>query len=229
MVAVAMTTAHTRPSPTVLASLASLRAAGYTGKVQVSVDGPQAPDVSSDPNWEVVTHGTQLLPLKHWARTLEAAVYTSSCPWVLVLQDDTVWAAGGWSALWREVEALGPKATGAGLLSLFLVDKIAREISRARHLSQGWHESSLGYQSGGALGYLMPRASAERLLSDDGFKALVATRERNIDRLVPGRLNELGLTCLFRYPSLLNHRLGSGNSSIKPKKPHDTSHWRATA
>lgn len=211
MLAIAMTTAP-RPQPTIDAALASLRRAGF--------------------NWSsvmLVNDADKIGPLPTWVRALTTLVEQTNDLFLMVVQDDASWAIGARAALDRELDQLGLRATQAGLLSPFLVDKVAREITHGGNLGPGWHPSRLGYSSGGALCYILPRKSAEALLSDDGFREIIKTHERNIDRMVPGRLLDLGFETLYRYPSLVHHRLGSGNSSIKPKKPHDTHHFRGVA
>lgn len=166
--------------------------------------------------------------LPTWGRAV-AALIASTADWLMIVQDDASWARRSREALEREILALGDRAWRAGLLSPFLVNKIGRELRQRGDLRPGWHPSTLGYQSGGALCYVLPRASAEALMADPWFAECLATRPKNIDRWVPGRLLELGYDTLYRYPSLVNHVLGSGNSSIKPKKPHDTQFWERVA
>lgn len=208
--ALAMTTAP-RGTPTLDRSIASLRAAGFDHELAILED---AEKVGAFPNW---------------VRAVRHLLDATDADWLMVLQDDTTWASGSRAVLEREILALGERARHAGLLSPFLVNKIARELAQRNSLRPGWHPSQLGYHSGGALCYILPRPSAVQLLADDVFNGLLREHRKNIDRWVPGRFLELGRETLFRYPSLINHTLGSGNSSIKPKKPHDTAHWRAVA
>ena len=207
--AIAMTTAP-RGKPTVDRALASTRAAGFDQPITLMEDAEK------------------IGPLPTWGRTL-AMLLNTDADFLMILQDDVTWAAGSRKVLEREIETMGERAKSAGLLSPFLVNKIGREFTRRNLLKTGWHASELGYASGGALCYVLPRKSAETLVADETYQEFMRTRPRNIDRLIPGRLSELGLACLFRYPSLINHRLGSGNSSIKEKKPHDTNYWQAVA
>lgn len=209
MIAIAMTTCP-RPKPTKDKALKSLRAAGFDQDVMI-VDDPDKRGA-----------------LPTWGRALEQIRQTDA-PFLMIVQDDTTWSDGSRLALERELTALGETATNAGMLSPFLVNKIGRELMNRGIRKDGWHPSLLGYASGGALCYILPRKSADVLTADDGYQEFLRTRDKNIDRLIPGRLNELGFACLFRMPSLVNHRLGSGNSSIKSKKPHDTVFWRAVA
>jgi hypothetical protein len=210
MIAIAMTTCP-RARPTMEKSLASLRAAGFDQDVSIIHD-PE-----------------KIGALKTWHTALNALVERTTEPFLMVLQDDTSWAIGARPVLEREIVKLGERGQKAGLLSPFLVNKIGREFQLQGKLKVGWHPSRLGYSSGGALCYILPRRSAETLLADPWFIDCVRERPKNIDRWVPGRFLELGFECLYRYPSLVNHALGSGNSSIKAKKPHDTAHWRPVA
>lgn len=217
--AIAMTTAP-RPIETVQKSLASLRAAGFGQHVLVSFDGPDhdGPDVSADPDWTVCTYGARVGVPRHWLRTLETLLYTTSEPWLLMLQDDTTWQTGAAAALEARRKALAP------FWSLYVDKTVAThlEASHGRPLAPGAYYSRLGHQSGGALAYGFWRPFAERLVGDPGFREDVETHERGIDRWVPKAALSLGHALQVWVPSLVTHTLGSGNSSMRPKAPRDT-------
>ncbi len=197
--AIAMTTAP-RPIPTIDRSLASLRAAGFDQHVLIS-------------------HDTERLGVpKHWLRTLEMLLSSTSEPWLLMLQDDTTWSPDAAAELEARRQSLAP------FWSLYVDKTVANELeaSHGRPLAPGAYYSRLGHQSGGALAYGFWRPFAEKLLAHEELRRDVETHERGIDRWVPKAALALGRELQVWVPSLLTHELGSGNSSMRTKAPRDT-------
>lgn len=219
--AIAITTAP-RDRPTVERSMASLRSAGFKDWVLVSVDGPVLPDVGDDPRCTLFTHAESVNVAKHWVRTLRLLLDATAADLVLMLQDDTSWAE-------RSAEAVSVIAPRLGDFFTFYVDPTVGKYLGNRRSRPGAHWSNLGRRSNGALCYGFRRAFAERLLADPAFQADVESNARGIDKRVPGACLELGARLQVWTPSLVNHQLGAGNSSIKPKPPKDTKLWEPVA
>lgn len=215
-----MTTAP-RPVPTKDQSIQSFRAAGFTERLFVSPDGQVPPFF--DTNVLISVKQERLGVLKNWAYTLGVLLKTGA-DHLMVMQDDVTWAAGSAEIVYA---ALGREAMG--FVSWYVDPKVGREVEQAtgrRPAPAGWYDSRLGGDSGGALCYSFDREVAQRLMDDPQFQDFLATRERNIDRLVPKCLMDLGIPMRVRMPGLVHHQLGSGNSSIKPKKPRDTFYFQ---
>lgn len=225
MVAPSLAFAYTtapRPTPTLARSLASLRAAGWTDRVLICADG--AVQELTDPAIEVLLNASPLGVLKNWVATLGHLIEQTTASHVMVLQDDVTWARGSAAA----IERLLPKV--APFWTWYVDPKVGRclEIQSGRTLRPGAYLSRMGYQTGGALCFGFQRAFAERVLASAELADYLAThRNQNIDRVIPAVCLALGEPLQVWVPSLVNHRLGCANSTIKPKKPRDTRYWRA--
>src|SRR5688572_3650380 len=155
--AIAITTAP-RTQPTLVRSLVSLRAAGFSQWVLVSGDGPVLPDVGDDAHCTIVPHDETLNVGKHWVRTLRLLLDLTTADLVLMLQDDTSWAD-------RSAEAVFMAAPRLADFFTFYVDPTVGKYlplkKHRRHLRPGPHWSHLGSRSNGALCYGFRRAFAE--------------------------------------------------------------------
>lgn len=213
-VAIAITTAP-RARETFTESIASLRGAGFSQQVRVFADR-----VSPEAEGCVVTRNDPPLDgIKNWCRACRALLDETDAQWLMVLEDDVTWARGAAEALYRDLESLDPATTG--YLSLYLCRHVARFIRREKHvqvLSRGFHNAAgMGARCWGSQAYVLSRQSAERLLADGIFKTMVQVRWKNRDLLVSGTLSRLGFRLLYRVPCLVDHRLGSANSSLTKK------------
>lgn len=218
--ALAYTTAP-RPKPTLARSLASLRAAGWTDGVLIVADGPVA-DLD-DAAIEVLLNGDRLGVLKNWVHALEAVLAFSEASHLMVLQDDVTWAQGSAAVMRRQLPVVAPFWTW------YVDPKVGRvlEMKHGRALRPGAYPSRMGYETGGALAFGFHRAFAERVLASAELAEYLAHhRNQNIDRVIPAVCLALGEALQVWVPSLVNHQLGSGNSTIKPKRPRDTRYWR---
>lgn len=212
--AIAITTAP-RARETFTSSLASLRAAGFVQQVRVFAD-------KVDPHGEgcVITRNDPPLDgIKNWYKACRALLDETGAPWLMLLEDDVTWARGAAEALYRDLESLEPATTG--YLSLYLCRHVAKFIRREKHLRvlpRGFHDASgMGGRCWGSQAYVLSRSSAEKLLADGIFKTMVQVRWKNRDLLVSGTLSRLGRKLLYRVPCLVDHRLGSANSSLTKK------------
>lgn len=197
--AIAMTTAP-RPVDTLRQAIASMRAAGFDEDIHVMADT-----------------GRVGVPW-HWYRTLAALLQSTTAPWLLMLQDDVTFARRSREALDALEPALTPFWTAYTdrLVAQPYIDAMGAPLPPGRYLSEA------GHQSGGALAYGLSRDFAARLIEDAEFQKNCRIWTRGIDRLVPATALRLGEPLMFMVPSIVSHRLGSANSSMRPKAPRDT-------
>lgn len=148
----------------------------------------------------------------------------------MLCEDDITWAEGSRSALAADLQSVNPDV---GFLSLYCANRVSREIERRQRrlrLKRGWHESRLGWESWGSQCLIFPRPAALRLLVDPQFNDFRVNYEknRNRDAVTAKCVIDLGMKTLYRIPCLVNHDLGSGNSSLRLKpvqKGLTTRYW----
>jgi len=212
--AIAITTAP-RVRETFTASLASLRQAGFDQTVRVFADkvNPQGEGC------EITRNDPPLDGIKNWVKACQTLLEETQAQWLMILEDDVTWANGAAEALYRDLESLDPDTTG--YLSLYLCKQVSRHIQREKHLRplpRGMHNAAtMGGRCWGSQAYVLPRQAAKVLLADGIFRKMVQVRWKNRDLLVSGTLSRLGLKLLYRVPCLVNHELGSANSSLTKK------------
>lgn len=212
--AIAITTAPRR-TETFTQSLASLRAAGFDGLVRVFADRVHP---AADDRCMVLRNDPPLDGLKNWCHALRTLLTDTDADWLMVLEDDVTWAPGSAEALDRDLLELDPSDTG--YLSLYLCRHVSKEIKReqlVRNLKPGIYATQMGSRCWGSQAYVLPRTSAERLLASHNFMKYAAIRKKNRDILVSGELLRMGLALRYRVPCLVNHDLGSANSSLSNK------------
>lgn len=212
--AIAITTAP-RVRETFTASLASLRRAGFDQQVSVFAD-----KVSPSGEGCVVKRNDPPLDgIKNWYKACQSLVEETDASWVMILEDDVTWVNGAAEALYRDLDAVNAESTG--YVSLYLCRRVAKFIHSDQHakkLQPGLHNAAgFGARCWGSQAYVLPRASAKRLLADGIFRKAVQVRWKNRDLLVSGTLSRLGLKLLYRVPCLVSHELGSANSSLTKK------------
>lgn len=215
MIATAITTAP-RPQPTLAASLRSYREAGFINQVTIFADGDADTD---DPACVVSRNDPPLGCLRNFAHALRCIVAAGDGDWLLFLQDDVTWARGSAAALPLQLSTIR-----LGCISLYCPRRVSRHLHErhGRPLVPGLYPSTLGWDTWGAQALLFPREAARRLVEDGQFKDYVANwkRNRNVDRIVPKCLLDLGLEVLYRIPSLVDHG-GEANSSLGSKRVHE--------
>ena len=217
MIGLVITTAP-RARPTLRPSMESMRAAGFEQLVLVVSDGVLEAGLPGPVQLEV--NDPPRGGLRNWLHALRRAVAVFPDPWIGVLEDDVLWAAGAAAALRSELNVRRPMPD-LGYLSLYLSRKVSRPIERSagRRLAPGWHESKLGQACWGSQGYVFPRGLAVQLAQSLEFERVVLghVKNRNRDGIVSGFLARKGLRLLYRVPSLLSHELGQANSSLADK------------
>lgn len=197
-----------------------MRAAGFVQPVHVLSDDPApAGDLLG---CEVEIHAPPLGGLRNWCRALERLVEATTDRWVMVCEDDILWAKGAAAALAQDMKTLDDRAHPVGYLSLYLARKVSREIEIRRNapkLSPGLYTSGLGRSCWGSQAYVMQRGVAIALLANPEFDTFRRTYEknRNRDNIVSGCLAAMGRRLYYRVPALVSHELGNANSSLATK------------
>ena len=222
-VAIAITTAP-RPVETLVRSYCSLCDAGFLEHPKwLLSDGPIPDELARAGRLTLRRNDPPLGGLKNWAAALETLVQESNAAWLLVLEDDILWARGAAKALARDLEGLDRRCRErVGYVSLYLSRKVSREIERTRQrkpLAAGLWQTSMAGECWGSQAYCVPRETAVALLRDPKFDDLRRNyvKNRNRDNIVSGCLAAMGLRLYYRVPSLVNHQLGSANSSLADK------------
>lgn len=217
-IGIAITTAP-RPRVTLGRSLLSMRHAGFDDCVYVMADGPVDEELRGIT--VVINNDPPLGGLRNWIAALEMLIACTTDEWLMIVEDDVLWARGSCDALMRDLRQLA-KVADVGYLSLYLANKVADEISRRKGtqtLHRGMYTTNLGEKCWGSQAYVIPRAVAKRLLANDRFDEYRRTyvKNRNRDNIVSGCLHAMGLRLFYRVPCLVSHELGSANSSLADK------------
>jgi hypothetical protein len=220
--ALAYTTAP-RPRATLGQSLWSLRQAGWDDEVLVCADG-EAPCLE-DAHCQVVVNTERLGVLRNWVETLRRLVERTEAEHLLIVQDDVTWARKAAHVLLRD------QSRYLSFWTRYVDPKVARVLRIQYHqaVGRGVYLSDLGYANNGALTFGLRRQFAQRLLAAPQLADYLTTHVQNVDRVIPAVALALGEPLQVWVPSLVNHQLGSANSSIKAKRPRDTAYWQAVA
>lgn len=212
--AVAVTTAP-RPVETLSRSADSFRRAGFDGAAIVS-DGPLA----SRDGFVTYVNDPPLGGLRNWCFALQLLVETTQASWLMIVEDDVLWAKNAAAALDADLAMLDGKPN-VGYLSLYTCRKVSREIERRKggRLGKGLHKSTLGASCWGSQAYAIPRSAAVALLANEAFDDFRRNyvKNRNRDNIVSGCLMAMGLSLYYRVPCLVSHEMGSANSSLSTK------------
>lgn len=204
-----------------------MRRAGCEEWVFISSDGPVDVD---DTHTLVRVNDPPKGVLKNWKATLLWMVeQKDQFDWILMLQDDVTWSKKGWPALIKELQLCSIDPETIGFISLYLHRTTWGSIKPYKVKKPGIYEvkARSPYRFDGATALVIPRTTAEVLVYSPDM--LDWPRNRNVDNVVEGRLAEYGFRIFHRVPSLVNHKLGSGNSTIKRKSTDDTPRWEKVA
>lgn len=213
----------TAPRPkrqTLFDSLASYRTAGGFKNVPTFVfaDGPAPQDGGLADR--IILNQYVLGNFRNWASALSFLVHATKADWLMMCEDDIVWAVGSYAALQRDVQLLKDSHLfkDSGALSLYLPMRESKEIERGNEqLKDGWHRGPRrGMKTWGAQCLLFSRENALALIKDYQFMAMQNDRkwQRNVDGIVAKCLNDNGKLISYRVPCLVSHSLGEGNSSL---------------
>jgi hypothetical protein len=212
MISVGIITAP-RPKPTLDASVRSLRQdAGWKGEVCILSDGSiVAPDARCNVRRNVPPLGN----LRNWVAALTWITHAAEEPWLMVCEDDIVWAKGAFSALEREL-----KGCSFDAISLYLPIRMSKRLEeKVGPLDPGYHSDRMQVfrSMWGAQCLLLPRRTAVWLLSSRELRSFTHNFrwQKNVDGIVADCLNNTGRKIWWRVPCLVDHTpLGEGNSSL---------------
>ena len=115
-----------RPRPTLSLSVRSLRNAGFPDRVLVFAE-PGVPPLVSE-GVEFLPNETKLGNLRNWVRALSCLLKDPEGKWLMVCEDDIVWAKDSYAALERDLPSLMLDGARSGCISLYL----------PRHFFRSW-------------------------------------------------------------------------------------------
>lgn len=196
--AIAMTIAPRR-RPTLHESLASLRGAGFTEDVRLFAEPGTFDHLSRPTDARTIIRDNPSTQgcFHNWRQAITSLLSETDALWLLVVQDDAVWAPGSADILREHMVARQDLRTG--FLSPYVTDKNAIEAA----FVDGWNECSIGWTFWGALAFCMKRATAEELLRHPRFAQHQGTQQ--IDAVVSASMLDLDLPSFVLVPSLVDH------------------------
>jgi hypothetical protein len=214
MITTAIITAP-RPRPTIAVSIASYRAAGFDGLLRVYSDGPL--DVC-DLGYGILGYPNTppLGNFRNWVKAMQGICYNSQSSYLMVCEDDIVWADDAYAALLKDLEGV-VNMPNAGCLSLYCPAKVSNAIEKERgKLQRGFYGAQMGKHTWGAQCLVFSREQAVWLLENEQFKSMIADPHwyKNIDMLIGRCMTDAGRDIVYRIPCLVDHKLGDGNSSL---------------
>lgn len=213
MLATAIITAP-RPRATLLESLRSFRHAGFVDHVFVAADGPFDGAILDLVTYAKLNH-PPLGNSKNWTHALTYLLNNCSHEWLMVCEDDIVWASYASEVLHYDLQRLSAHkdVDRFRALSLYLPDRVSKYAGPLRY---GWHYNGMqmGAKLWGAQCLLFRRDWAKDLLEDQLFKTRVIQKDKNIDGIVAESINQRGRVIAYRVPCLVDHTLGDNNSSL---------------
>lgn len=189
------------------------REGGWGGEVFVCSDGPiTAPDA----HCRIIRNVPALGNLRNWVKALSTIADRTDEPWLMVCEDDIVWAKGAFPALEEELVDCS-----FDCISLYLPIRMSKRLEQMRKgpLDEGyhWEQMQVHRSMWGAQCLLLPRHTAQWLLSSDALRAFTSNQrwQKNVDGIVAECLNATGRKIWWRVPCLVDHTpLGEGNSSL---------------
>jgi len=215
MIATGIITAP-RPKPTLFESIVSYRVGGFTNRVHVFAEK----DVGfSSANMITEVNKERLGNLRNWAKALTTLFTDTKAPWLMICEDDIVWAQACAETLFSDLQSYRqrPDYHQSGAISLFCPIKASKEIEQRNGvLQRGWYGSSQGKKTWGAQCLVFSREQARELLSCRIFNGFLNDYrwDKNIDAIIGQSLAARQKNIAYRIPCLVNHTLGEGNSSL---------------
>ena len=194
---VAITSAP-RVVPTLVATVDSMRTAGFTQPIELFIDGQVS--VPLDDMIRINPSSVRLGEIKNWVRA-SRFMLSKGYEFVLICQDDVQFCLHAYTTL--ETGILRFKGERLGLISLYTprANVLGRDF---RKMDEGWHRFTPSRNTWGALAWCFPKRVLETLTAMPDFEQ-AASREELLDRLVCGILSTMRIVCFQHIPSLAKH------------------------
>lgn len=195
--AVAMTTAPRR-MPTFHRALLSLRRAGFSEHVHVFAEPGAWSQIPRPHDERAVTHdhAVTLGCFENWRHTLTYLLEQTAAPWLLVVQDDAIWAPKSANTL--RAATVTRNDLGTGFLSPYVN---ANDVPPGS--VDGWNECRSGWYLWGALALCIPRDAATALLQHPRF--VKHPVDQQVDAVVAASMLDLERPSYVHVPSLVDH------------------------
>jgi len=195
--AVAMTTAPRR-RPTLHRAIASLRTAGFSEDVRLFAEPGTFHRLRRPSNPRVIVRDNSSTRgcFGNWRQAIERLLSETTAHWLLVVQDDAIWAPGSAAVLRAQMAAREEPRTG--FLSPYVTGK---DVSKT--FVDGWNECRVGWTFWGALAFCMKRVAAEELLRHPRFARHAGTQQ--VDAVVAASMLDLARPSFVHVPSLVDH------------------------
>lgn len=225
MIVVGIITAP-RPRPTLADTLVSYRKAGFVNRTFVFADA-SAPNINQTCVDKIIVNNPALGNLRNWMLALRTLVRDTSERWLMICEDDIIWADGSHAALLQDLHSLEHSAGFAtvGAMSLYFPIHDSRDVEQQNggKLADGWHRGPRkGMKIWGAQCLVFSRAQAVALLTDNQIATFLSDpkRTKNVDAIVAKSIHDRERDILYRVPCLVDH-VGEDNSSLgyKPDRP----------
>lgn len=214
-----------RPVATLANSIVSYRKAGFRSTTTMVFSDAEEPLINKTCVDRIVVNRPALGNLRNWVLALRTLVRDTDSRWLMVCEDDIVWAEHSCSALLFDLRSLEHSAGYAtvGAMSLYFPIHDSRDVEVGGLLTRGWHRGPRkGMRIWGAQCIVFSRAQAEALLVDNQLVAFLAdpARTKNVDAIVAKCIHDRDRDILYRVPCLVDH-VGEANSSLgyKPDRP----------
>lgn len=187
--------------------------------VSIFSDGPTI--TVPDDGCLVYRNSPELGNFRNWVRAVTGIYETTKAEWLMVLEDDVVWARGAFKAIDEEIrrEVLS-SLPALGAISLYFPARMASPLEKVRGfpLPRGFHceHMQVGLKMWGAQAMMIERGMVQSLLQSKGLEHFLrSTRDKNVDGIVCDVLNGMGRKVYWRVPCLVDHTpLGEANSSL---------------
>jgi hypothetical protein len=194
---IGITTAPRR-QPTFEQSIASLRETGFNEEVHVFAEPDTFMTVPSLPRTHVHVNAKKQGCFANWKTTLLYLLSNTKTPWLMIVQDDAVWAPGSADVLRTMMR--DSRAPQSGFLSPYTSGS-STVVTKA--FVDGWNETRAGWQFWGALALCMSRPAAEQLSKHSRF--VKHCDSRAIDAVVAASMIDMGRPSYVHVPSLVDH------------------------
>lgn len=197
LLTIGMTTAP-RADPTVSRAVSSLREAGFSEPIHLFAE----PGAEIPPGVIAHRNATRLGVVGNFKAALEALLARSSAPWILLVQDDVIWAQGSAAIVAQALRAPPPERKPVGFFSPYTSLASLHPTRRSLRHAPGW-VSTAGGRFWGACAVCLPRVTAERLLAHPRFRD--DRVNRYLDALLDASMRDLERPIYVYRPSLCDH------------------------